>query len=170
VNHRPELSSWTVRRIDWQKIGDTTRAALDFAGGSRGVRAESPATPPFDPHVIREAFASVKREFRTVLKPLRTQMKLASGLVILSLAATITGAAFAVVHPWMGSAVSVAGIGSMFGFLTRMWQLAKDQAMLELIPTRYELALQLATSPDQFSDILNEFMRESTSIRCQTSR
>ena len=97
-------------------------------------------------------------------------MKLASGVVIVSLAATIAGAAFAMVNPWMGSAVSVAGIGSMFGILTRMWRLAKDQAMLELIPARYELALQLAASPEQFSAILNEFMRESSLIRSQKER
>lgn len=170
MNYTPKLSSWAVRRIDWQKISDTTRAALDFVGHSRAGHAQTADATAFNPEVVREAFASVKREFRTVLKPLRTQMKLASGLVIISIAATIAGAAFAMVNPWAGSALSIAGMGSMLGILTRMWQLAKDQAMLELIPSRYELALQLATSPEQFSTILNEFLRESTSIRSQKER
>ena len=170
MNSTPELSSWAVRRIDWEKISDTTRAALDFVCHSRASHAQTAAGTAFDPKVVREAFASAKREFRTVLKPLRTQINLASGLVIVSIAATIAGAAFAMVNRWAGSALSIAGIGSMFGILTRMWQLAKDQAMLELIPSRYELALQLASSPEQFSTILNEFLRESTSIRSQKEK
>lgn len=163
------LSSLTARRIDWQRIDDTTRAALDHLGKSRSAVAGSVAADPvFDPHLVREAFGSMKREFQSVLRPLQLQMRFVSGLIFVSLAVTISGAALTKVSLWRGSVLSLAGVGAMFGFLTRAWQLAKDQAMLELIPSRYELALQLAASPEQFAAILNEFLRESNSLRQQS--
>ena len=46
----------------------------------------------------------------------------------------------------------------MFGLLERAWRLTKDQAMLELFPARYELALQLSLTRERYSKILNQFM------------
>jgi hypothetical protein len=49
----------------------------------------------------------------------------------------------------------------LFGFLERAWRLTKDQAILELIPARYELALQLSLTREQYSKVLNQFMQET---------
>ena len=57
-----------------------------------------------------------------------------------------TSSALAFIHPRIGSALSLAGIASMLGLLHRAWLLSRDQAMLELIPSPYELALKLSTS------------------------
>ena len=158
----PHLSGFTEQRINWRKIDDTTRALLDEVGGQRSAETSE---PEIDPQLIRDAFASVKLEFERVLGPLRRRMYLVSGIILLSIAVAIAGAALAMVSPWRGSALCIAGIGSLLGFLSRGWQLSKDQAMLELIPSRYELALQLCLSREQYRDILSRFMEETTAVR-----
>lgn len=119
-----------------------------------------------DPTLIRrEAFGHAEAEFQWVLKPLRAQMKIVSGLVLVSIAVAITGAALASVTPWVRGVMSVGGIETLFGLLFKAWQLSRDQAMLELIRARYGIALQLATSPREVKQILTQFLAETSSIR-----
>jgi hypothetical protein len=123
------------------------RAAADTAG----VRAGQPR--------IRTSIETTSPAYEGRL------MKIVSFLILLSIATTIAGAAFAFIDPRIGSALSLAGIGSMLGLLHRAWLVSRDQAMLELIPGRYELALKLSASRLQSRTVLNQFLAETSSLR-----
>jgi hypothetical protein len=160
------LSKRTSRKIDWSTVTDTIGLTLDQLSHGRGGGAEghSPADA-VDPAIVRQAFQHVEAEFKRVLEPLRGQMKVVSALVLVSLAIMVAGAALAFVNPWGGSILSLGGVGSVLGLLVRAWQLSRDQAMLELIPARYSLALQLCSSPQQCKQILTQFLSETSSLR-----
>lgn len=67
-------------------------------------------------------FSHVESEFQRVLKPLRAQMKIVSGLVLVSIAVAIAGAALASVTPWVRGVMSLGGISALFGLLFKAWQ------------------------------------------------
>ena len=117
-----------------------------------------------DQKVLRSAFDAAEQAFHVVLRPLRNLMRLITVLLIVSIAVTIAGAALMTLTRWAG-ALSVGGLISMFGLLTKAWSLARDQAMLELIPARYELALQVCASKKQAAAIVNAFLKETNSVR-----
>jgi hypothetical protein len=114
---------------------------------------------------VRQAFEHIEAEFKRVLQPLGRQMKIVQTIVLVSVAVTIAGACLSFVNPWGGSVLSLGPIGTMLGFLPRTWRLSRDQAMLELIPIRYGLALQLSDSPQQFKRVLTQFLSETSSLR-----
>lgn len=162
------LSRSTSRRINWNQITDILRLTADRIGGERSDGKSLVDVPDTlnseDTKVLQAAFQTASQAFREVLRPLRNLMRITITLLMLSIAVTIAGATLATITPWAGL-VSAGGVISMFGLLTKAWKLARDQAMLELIPARYELALQVSTSKKQASTIINAFLRETTSGR-----
>jgi len=160
------LSRGTSRRIDWTRITDVLRVTADRFGEHRsGASTENQDyLRSEDLIALQSAFSVAEQAFRTVLRPLRNLMRLVTVLLILSIAVTIAGAALAMLTRW-ASILSVAGLISMFGLLTKAWTLARDRAMLELIPARYELALKVCTSKKQAGTIVNDFLKETNSAR-----
>lgn len=158
---QPILSKSASRLLNWKLINDTMRFALDEVGSDRSVHKESsPNVQNIDHELVEKAFRALKGEFRRVLGPLRKQIIVSSTFILLSLAATISGAALLSIKPLSGGIVSIAGIGAMFPLLSRTWRLARDQAILELLPAKYEAILQLCKSQDQYNDALSRMMEE----------
>lgn len=166
TNPNVSLSSSTSSKIDWKTINDVLGVAVDELGPDRSAKSQgSQSTTTIDAKAIRRAFTVVKDEFQRVLDPLRKQMKVVSMLIFVSLAISISGALISFINPWGGGILTITGVGALFGLLVRIWKLSRDQAMLELVPARYELALQMCTNPNQFSEILTQFMRETSSLQ-----
>jgi len=68
------------------------------------------------------------------------------------------------VSPWAGL-ISIASIGSLFALLPKAFALARDQAMLELMPGRYALALELCSTRSDVQKLLTRFLDETSSMR-----
>ncbi|TPI31490.1 hypothetical protein FJ414_23310 [Mesorhizobium sp. B3-1-6] len=163
--HTGHLSTVTARRINWRLIDDALGTALDQSGPDRGGRETTGRPNSASDETLQRAFAIVSSEFLRVLDPLRTQVKFVSWLILASIAVTIAGGVLAFLQPVGGGILTLAGIGTLFGLLVKAWQLARDQAMLELVPARYELALRYARSNKQESELIKQFMTETSSIR-----
>lgn len=156
----PVLSKSASRLLNWKLINDTMRFALDEVGASRGGRLGAANGQQIDRELVEKAFQALKSEFRRVLGPLRKQIIVSSTLILLSLAITIAAAALISIRPMSAGIVSAAGIGAMIPLLGRTWRLARDQAILELLPAKYEAILQLCNSQEQYSEALRRMMDE----------
>jgi hypothetical protein len=159
------FSGYTSRRIKWQVIEDTLAVTLDHVGDQRAASKREGLVQTVDPDVIKKAFQQMKLEFQAVLNPLRRLMKVVAALTILSACVSFAGATLALLHPIIGCSMSIAGLGSLLGLVSKAWLLSRDQAMLELIPGRYELAMQVSDSPEQLRKILTAFLSETSSLR-----
>ncbi|MES2442462.1 MAG: hypothetical protein V4574_06495 [Pseudomonadota bacterium] len=161
------LSRQTANRVNWGLVDDALGAALDQQGPDRGGRADRKRSGVVghDHDALQDAFAVVRSEFLRVLDPLRRQIALVTWLIFGSVAMTIAGGVLAFLQPVGGGVLTLAGVGTLFGLILKAWQLARDQAMLELVPARYELALRFAQSPAQSSELIRQFMTETSSIR-----
>ena len=153
------LSPATARRINWEHIDDIAVAVAPDRGGASAASALP------DPERIRAAFAVAKEEFGTALGGTRRVMRFAITLQVLAMAVTIAGLFLVRLTPWGGSAISAAGLASLFGFFNKTWLLARDEGMLVTILTRYELAILLSPSPQLAAKFLQEFLRETYHLR-----
>jgi len=162
----PVLSKSASGLLNWKLINDTMRFALDEVGASRsGHPSPADRQQHIDPEVVERAFKALKSEFRRVLGPLRKQIIVSSTLILLSLAVTIGAAALISIKPMSAGIVSAAGIGAMIPLVGRTWRLARDQAILELLPAKYEALLQLCRSQEQYSEALRRMMDELTAAQ-----
>jgi len=152
------LSSSARSRIDWSRINDATLGAR--------ARGDTDAADA-DPKKIHQVFTVAKQEFQVALASLRRLVALMSWLVGLAAAVAVAGLVlFAVFDARVPGAVTCGvSLTSLVALVVKMWQLGRDQAMLELIPTRYEIALSFATSNTQLSEILTKFLTETESLR-----
>lgn len=158
---RPLSLSGAARgRVNWQRINDVT------AGQRPRSTAEGEARQA-DPERVREIFKVAKAEFQVALISLRNLIRVTTWLVVLFGAVAIIGLLLILMFNLKvpGAVTSGVSLGTLIGLVFKMWQLGRDQAMLELIPSRYEIGLSLATSPAQFSKILDQFLAETESLR-----
>jgi hypothetical protein len=174
IETKLRLSSSTIRKVDWGALTDQVNLALGEIAATRGRAAPADADSPENAverssEVVAKAFESANARFKEVLGPLRQTMRLVQGLLLLSMASAVVGGAVAMISPWPGIGLSVVALTSMFGLLVQSWLLARDQAMLELIPDRYQLALQLLPAKDH-AKLLNVFLQETSSLRARGRR
>lgn len=161
------LSGAASRQLQWEKIADAIRISLNQIGGDRGTASTKGADLELGADqraVVERAFELARQEFRRVLEHQRRMMQFVTYILLGSIALSIAGATLLRLTPW-GGAVSIASLAALLGLLYKGWQLTRDQAMLELIPARYELAMQIATSKRQAEAILNAFLKETSSLQ-----
>jgi hypothetical protein len=164
------LSPRTAQRVQWNLASDTARLLLAEVDTERGRAAtsERPVASSSEFAVneerVRRAFEQAKLEFSRVLGPTRKGMQWSLAIAVIALAVTVAGAALSFLNPWGGGLVSLAGLGVMLGYLRRAWMLNRDQLLLELVPARYELALTLARTKEQYAQILRTFLKETDSL------
>jgi len=159
-----KLSGAARGRVNWKRINDVTAGARSRstpAGEGRQV----------EPERVREIFKVAKEEFQAALNSLRNLTRVMTWLVLLSVAVAFIGLLLVLIFDLRipGAVTSGASLSALTALVFKMWQLGRDQAMLELIPTRYEIALSLVTSSAQFSKILDQFLSETESLRRATN-
>ena len=68
-------------------------------------------------------------------------------------------------NPRGAHAFASTGSAALLGLFASVRSIGRDQAMLEVLPTRYELALQFATTAEDRRKILERFLDETASLR-----
>jgi hypothetical protein len=161
------LSGPTTKQVDWQVIEDIFGL---MANQQRKAGPTTPANGPLsadDREAARRAFDVAKQEFAKALLWIRTTMRLSLAAIILAVGVGVAGGALIQISPW-ASLISIASIGSLFGLLTKTFSLARDQAMLELIPARYTLALELCMTKQDLQKLVMQFLDETSSARARS--
>lgn len=97
----------------------------------------------------------------------RTAIRWSIAGVIAAVALAVVGGVLIQVSPW-ASLISIASVASLFALLPRAFGLARDEAMLELIPARYALALELCNTRGELQKLMSRFLDETSSIRKST--
>ena len=162
------LSRAAASRINWEPILDEIGLVAGQVRSTKRRPEESDAQSGREVEGRRESLllslAHLKEEFENTLGWLRRIMRVVIALVVGAVALTVAGAALLQVTPYAGL-LSIAGIGSLLGLLTKAWRIARDQAMLELVPARYTLAIELARSDEDIQKIIADFLAETSSLR-----
>jgi len=158
------LSNGTSRNIDWQTIEDVV-------GVVSGLQRKAPSDTGLDEHLsaedreaARRAFVVVREEFAKAIGWIRSTMRWSIIGIVAAVAVAVIGGVLVQVSPWAGL-ISIASIGSLFALLPKAFALARDQAMLELIPGRYALALELCSTRSEVQKLLTRFLDETSSMR-----
>jgi len=158
------LSNQTSRNIDWQTIEDVV-------GVVSGLQRKAPTDAGLDEHLsaeereaARRAFVVVREEFAKAIGWIRTTMRWSIVGIVAAVAVAVICGVLVQVSPWAGL-ISIASIGSLFALLPKAFALARDQAMLELMPGRYALALELCSTRSDVQKLLTRFLDETSSMR-----
>ena len=158
------ITNETSRNIDWQTIEDVVGVAL-------GLQRKAPAIPELseplsaaDREAARRAFVVVRDEFAKTISWLRTTIRWSIVGIAAAVAIAVIGGALLQISPW-ASIISFASIGSLFALVPKAFALARDEAMLELIPGRYALALELCSTKGDVQKLLTRFLDETSSMR-----
>jgi hypothetical protein len=160
----PSITNATSRRIDWQTIEDVVGVA---SGLQRKTPAKTEQSEPLsveDREAARRAFVVVREEFAKTIGWLRTTVRWSIVGIAAAVAIAVIGGALLQISPWAG-VISIASIGSLFALLPKTFALARDEAMLELIPGRYALALELCSTKGDVQKLLTRFLDETSSMR-----
>lgn len=161
------LSRFASKRINWQLIDDSA-VGLAMRGGEEAQRdADAARLSPQAPEEVTRVFETARREFQRTLRTLALIVRVLMLIAGLSAAASIGGLVVATVgRQLLGGAIFTgAGTASLLTLFTAIRAIGRDQAMLELLPMRYELALQLATTATDRRKILARFLDETASLR-----
>jgi hypothetical protein len=119
---------------------------------------------------IDGAYTTPRRnEFNKALSSQRVILRIVIGGVSLAIACAVAGGALLQITP-LASVISIASIGALIALLIKLYNLARDQAMLELIPARYELAIALCQTRADANKLMGEFLAETSSGRGTPAR
>jgi hypothetical protein len=162
-----KLTGVTSKFIAWRAIEDE----FGILASQRKVRsapiAEEPL-PPEERDAARRAFDNAKEEFSKAIAWIRF-MRLAIGGIVAALAAAVVGGALLQISPW-ANVVPIASLGLLVALLLKMSGLARDQLMLELLPLRYSLALELCRTKQDLQRVLIQFLDETAKSRSSNNR
>ena len=162
----PPFSSSVAKRLDWNRVTDafgvlsqTERATASDTVSDKALTDEERAH-------LRHALNVLKEEFSRVLRSLSRAFQIVVLAMVVALALAVAGGALLQVTPY-ASVISIAGVGALFGLLGRAWQLARDQAMLELIPARYALAIEGCRTTRDAQKFISTFLAETASLQAR---
>jgi hypothetical protein len=163
------FSHATAKRINWTAIKDSSIGTSVRGGDATGITrmADSPvAAREVQASDLERVFATMRSEFKSALSGLRRLMNIILLLAGLSLAAAIAGTIIAgtLRAIFGGMALSTVGVVALIDLLRRVARLGREQAMLELIPAKYELALSIAETSEDRRKVLNSLMKEMDSL------
>jgi hypothetical protein len=150
--------------LDWDRITAIVHLVLDRLPGDRSGAPDGAGglgNDALSAEEVRRAFEDVELEFKRVLGPLRSQMRLLRPLLLLPVALLISGTGLSFFHPLGGAVLSVAGATAWFTLYRKIWQIDYEHAFIELIPIRYKLALQFCKTHSERKTVLNLFLKET---------
>ena len=155
-----KLSPSASKLINWQVIEDSTAGT----GQRSGSLIQEPQALD---EGITKTFAMARQEFSRALQSVRhltsVFLWLAGGSAVVCIGGLILVAAYRQIVS--GVIFTASGTTALMVLFTKIYTLGRDQAMLELIPTKYELALRIAESPRDRKKVLDEFLKETSSLR-----
>jgi hypothetical protein len=151
------LSKTTQKKIHWQRIEDS----------AIGLSTRGQEALPSGPADVAPIFATARQEFQQALASLNFMVRALVIVAGVSTAVCLGGVIFAAVSRQIFGSVVFTGAGtaSLLVLFAKIHSIGRDQAMLALIPTKYELALQFATTQEDRRKLLDRFMDEVSSLR-----
>lgn len=151
------LSNMTQKKVQWQRIEDSA-VGLSARGG------DSPLSAPAD---VAPIFATARQEFQRALASLDLMVRALVIVAGVSAAVCLGGVILAAVarQIWGGAVFTGAGTACLLALFTHIRAIGRDQALLTLIPTKYELALQFAVTPEDRRRLLDRFLDEVSSLK-----
>lgn len=169
MTNPPLLSPGTSAQINWSKILDLTAGLRERSNVTQVIGAES-ALAGAELEKYRErvpqVFVQVKEEFAHVSANLRGQLRMIFLIqVALAMVIVVSAVLAAVKASLWATVVNGGGLAALFTIFVQNSKLSHDQMMLALLPKKYELALQLATSPEHFRQVLDRFLEETAPLR-----
>jgi hypothetical protein len=165
------LASFTLAKtrslISWNQLD-----ALTFGFLERAARGAGAQTSPFDdPEKQRQLgalFDLFQQQCNTALTELRRSTRACVWTIIVAMMCAVAGAvvlAFLESQRMLGGVLTAGGLGALATVLARALGLARDEAMLQVLPTKYQLAFQLARDPKQYDEAYRAFLAETNSLR-----
>jgi hypothetical protein len=157
-----KLHRITAAQVNWQEIDDA------FGQLDETMRKVKPGTTldgesllsTEDRALARRAFEVATEEFNKTIGWMRPMMWLVVGSIVFAFAIAVAGGALLRFTPW-ATLMPIASISSLFGLLPLAYALAKDQAMLQLIPARYALAIELCHTKQDMKKLSDRFLKET---------
>jgi hypothetical protein len=116
---------------------------------------------------VAPIFATARQEFQRALASLELTTRVLVIVAGFSAAACLGGVVVAAAWKQVfgGAIFTGAGTAALLGLFAKIQAIGRDQAMLVLVPTKYELALQFATTPEDRKIILERFLEEVSSLK-----
>lgn len=158
------LSRKAAAKIQWDGILEC--ADEQELGTTRHLEGGGERPPEYDQRV-RAVFDVVKREFGECIESLKKQVRITLWIIFPALAISIAlGTILAVLKtPVGGSILTSGGLLALFGFMVRAWELARDQLILEFVPTHYEALFRLCVSDEQYEEVFRSLLEEMVELR-----
>jgi hypothetical protein len=158
----------TSALIDWDRLDALTVGFTDRGTRAASAPEESSIASEEKRRQLATLFEAFQNQCGSALKELRRSTRICVGVIALAAVASVAGSAvLAFIHAQklLGGALSVGGLGTLVAVLARALALARDEAMLQLLPTRYQLAFALAATPKQYEAAYRAFLAETSSLR-----
>jgi hypothetical protein len=161
-----DLTPLVARRIRWGEIRKDAVGFKDLRGGKEGPAeaAPTPAKLKASREMVERVFAAAKTEFAASVAGLKRLTLLLLTCVGLAVVLVAVGVLFAAAYRYVasGATLSVAAMASLFPIIHQLMAIGRDQVKLETYLLRYQIALQLANSPEAYGKILDRFLDETS--------
>jgi hypothetical protein len=159
--------------FDWDKFDALTVGLGNRA--PRGSKTEATQNVPEDEKQqrLRALFDLFQQQCRDVLVKLRHSAHVCFIVMILAILLAIAGSAIlAFVHSQkaLGGILSATGLASLGVLLRQALAIQREIGMIGILPTKYQLAFDLANTAAQYDTVFRSFMEETSSLRTADRR
>lgn len=167
-NSLSSIRTQTSALFDWDKL-DALTVGLETRGGKSAALTEAvPALDEQKQERLRALFEMFQNQCHAALSQLRRSAHICFAVIVVAVVIAIAGSvilAFLHSQKVLGGLLSAGGLGTLVTVLTRAIGINRDVAMLEVLPTKYQLAFGLATTAKQYDTVFRTFMDETSSLR-----
>jgi hypothetical protein len=162
------IRTQTSALFDWDRL-DALTVGLKSRGGKSVVEVEAGAVSDEQKQErLRALFEMFQNQCHAALIHLRRSAHICFVVIVVAVVLAIAGSVIlAYLHSLkvLGGILSVGGLGALVTVLNRAIGINRDVAMLEVLPTKYQLAFSLATTAKQYDAVFRTFMEETSSLR-----
>jgi hypothetical protein len=169
------IRTQTSALFDWDKldaltVGFVERGAGLLVPGHHVTKHETEANAEQEEkrQELARLFTMFQNQCHAALSQLRRSAHICFAVIVLAVIIAIAGSVtLALLHSQrvLGGLLSAGGLGTLVAVLTRAIGINRAVAMLEVLPTRYQLAFNLATTAKQYDTVFRTFMDETSSLR-----
>jgi hypothetical protein len=162
------IRTQTSALFDWDKL-DALTVGMDARAARSVAKVEAaPVSDEQKQERLRALFEMFQNQCHAALSQLRSSAHICFAVIVVAVMLAIVGSvilAFLHSQKVLGGLLSAGGLGTLVTVLTRAIGINRDVAMLEVLPTKYQLAFGLATTTKQYDTVFRTFMDETSSLR-----
>ena len=165
LSTKKSLSNRTASKMDWNAI-----QASAIGIRSRSTEQESASAP--SEQAIQAVFDKAQLIFSESIASLEDMTKtlywIVGGTIAFVVAAIIVGQFLDQVRA-MATGFSLVGIAALLAVAYRLINAHRDIVILKLVPTKYSMGMQLATTEQQKNILFDGFMKDLESLQAGES-